>query len=344
VIKGLTVYRRRWEAHGWAGVSNASMVRDVVARLRARSAPTTLRWVKGHAGVPGNEAADMLAKAAVDECIVLALPAPPLQYVASGVELICLTQKLAYGFIRRSLGLEGRKTTKKNLAAAKRALAELNCREVFDGMLWMGVWKLDADRPVRMFWWKMIHGAHRLGPYWLNIPGYHTRALCPYCGAVEDMEHLLCVCPSPWRLAIWSEAMALLVKRGIPVERLAFGHLMAVGLIRAPGGNGTPSPADSRLLRVVLTELVYFIWIVRCEWVIGKEGDPAKSPCVPEVLSRWSWRLNKRLRRDVMLARKAPKRMVVPMALILGTWQGLLISKHPLPDDWLSVSGVLVGR
>lgn len=60
-IDGLTKNLRRWEDEGYLTISNGPIIRATVAEIRKRKARTNLKWVKGHTGNEGNEAADRLA-------------------------------------------------------------------------------------------------------------------------------------------------------------------------------------------------------------------------------------------------------------------------------------------
>lgn len=70
VLKGITEWINGWKRNGWRNaarkpVSNA----DLWRALDAATARHTIewRWVKGHAGDPGNERADALANAGAAE-------------------------------------------------------------------------------------------------------------------------------------------------------------------------------------------------------------------------------------------------------------------------------------
>ncbi len=344
VFKGLTEYRWQWEAQGWIGVANSRLIRETVARLRARSAITSLRWVKGHSGNVGNDGADALAKEAVRTKRKVVLPAAPMRFVADGAALVAMTQKLAYKFVRRQLPSIDRETTIRNVHIAREAVRELSGVRPLESALWLSIWKLDADRPVRAFWWKLLHGAHRVGGYWTHINGYTDRALCRYCGALESMEHILWACGSPWRMGLWAEVVGLLGKRGLSVDLLSFGHILSIGLLVMPKDGKCAPPADVRLARILLSEMIYLTWVLRCEWTIEREGDPARIFSVNEVLNRWYWRINRSLRMDVMLARKAGKKGPPLKDVVLGTWRGLLSCRGDEPEDWMSLSEFLVGR
>ena len=66
VLKGLTEWLPGWKARGWrsstgAPVLNRDLWEALDAARQGRGASMELRHVKGHSGVPGNEAADALA-------------------------------------------------------------------------------------------------------------------------------------------------------------------------------------------------------------------------------------------------------------------------------------------
>ncbi len=344
VVNGLTSSIHRWEDAGWTNLANAAVVRDAVARLRARSAPTSFRWVKGHSGVPGNEAADRLAARAVALKLTVSIPPAPLRFVAEGVALPALTQKLAYVIIRDWKPTPIRLTSGRNLDLVAESVEEFSGYRPTAESVWTAVWRMPADRKIQAFWWKLLHGAHRVGGYWNHIPGYTQRATCAFCGALESMEHIVSGCASPWRLALWAEAMSLLDLRGIDTASLSYGQLLGLPVLRAPEIAGRPRPGDTRLLSCVLRELVYLTWVIRCEWVIAREGamDWVHSPA--EVVAKFYHRLNKCLRLDVMRTKRSAGRRLLPPSVVRDTWQGLVVSSHPLPDDWLTVREVLVGR
>ncbi|KKW67032.1 ribonuclease H [Lampropedia cohaerens] len=72
VRKGITEWIHGWKAKGWKTASkqpvkNAELWRELDVLVHERGHQIEWRWVKGHAGIPGNERADELANRGVAE-------------------------------------------------------------------------------------------------------------------------------------------------------------------------------------------------------------------------------------------------------------------------------------
>lgn len=68
--QGITEWLPRWKANGWKTASKKPVKNaDLWQRLDQAAARHEVdwHWIKGHAGHPGNEAADALANEAIDE-------------------------------------------------------------------------------------------------------------------------------------------------------------------------------------------------------------------------------------------------------------------------------------
>ncbi|UFS56884.1 ribonuclease HI [Comamonadaceae bacterium M7527] len=71
VRKGITEWVKGWKARGWKTaakqpVKNVDLWQTLDDLVANTEHELTWRWVKGHAGDPGNERADMLANKGVD--------------------------------------------------------------------------------------------------------------------------------------------------------------------------------------------------------------------------------------------------------------------------------------
>jgi len=69
VMRGIMEWLPAWKARGWLTAGRKPVKnQDLWERLDALSAQHRLewQWVKGHAGVPGNERVDLLANEAID--------------------------------------------------------------------------------------------------------------------------------------------------------------------------------------------------------------------------------------------------------------------------------------
>lgn len=74
VVKGITEWIRGWKVRGWVNsqkkpVENQDLWMELDMLASTHDGPLVWKWVRGHAGTPGNERADALAQQAATELI-----------------------------------------------------------------------------------------------------------------------------------------------------------------------------------------------------------------------------------------------------------------------------------
>ncbi|KAF8960924.1 hypothetical protein BDZ97DRAFT_1615995, partial [Flammula alnicola] len=181
-------------------------------------------------------------------------------------------------------------------------------------------------------------------PNWENIPQYEHRAWCNVCETIETLEHIQTECKASGQEVIWKLAKEILEERGVDTGHLSYGDTLGCALANFRKENGKPNTALNRLYTIIISESLYLIWLIRCEWKIESDGDVNKIAHKNEITSRWRHRINRRLKIDQAMATKtAYKWKKITKSLVMRTWKGTLQNEELLPEDWTRVSGVLVG-
>ncbi|KAA1469571.1 hypothetical protein DENSPDRAFT_848982 [Dentipellis sp. KUC8613] len=183
-----------------------------------------------------------------------------------------------------------------------------------------------------------------LGKDWKHIPSYEDRARCGVCNADdESLEHILVLCPAETKELVWKLARDLWPYDDTLWPDTSFGTLLACGSLEVGGPTHGPEPetlpdslrpSASTLLRILISESMHLIWVLRCEREIGE-----RQHSVQEIIARWSRNINDRLLTDRIIATKI-KRHDADMLYLRDTWEKVLIDP---PDDWHTNLEVLVG-
>lgn len=348
LIEGLTTHLKPWEDQGWIGIKNTPFFKRAAYLLRRRTATTTFQWVKGHEGNQGNEESDRLAKEGMgkDEPDALELSIPK-NFDPQGAKLAVLTQAMAYKGIQEQKEPYTRRTTANNLNRARVAIESYGGELETDETIWKSLRNPTFRPRIQQFLYKAMHGTHKIGDFWANIPNYEDRQDCLTCHTTETMSHILIECNSSAVRIIWNLARTHWPHANIPWPNVDLGTILGCGSASfppPPRTDGEIQPRQRkqkgamRLLQILITESAYLIWTTRCERVIQE-----KIHSEAEIKAKWQRAINKRLTDDKIIATRI-RRDQPTIRKVKSTWESVLKQEGDLPNDWIYNREVLVGR
>lgn len=216
--------------------------------------------------------------------------------------------------------------------------------ETTAAMIWKSIRHPDFQRKIVDFLWKILHNAHRVGSYWNKIPGLEARSQCTECGVEDTMEHILFHCRAYGRRAVWVHAQLLWEKKGLQWKPVCLESLVSAGIPEQEMTGSQIRPAHTRLWRLLVTESAHLIWRLRCERVIGHEGDDGWHHTEKAVTTQWLRAINNRLRQDVTRANPRFGRLALKSELVKETWGDLIPPPDYTNKRWIErIDRVLVG-
>ncbi|KAG0699321.1 ribonuclease H-like protein [Suillus ampliporus] len=329
VIDGLTNHLSSWEDKGWIGIENSKLFKATVYHLRMRSATTAFRWIKGHSGNQGNDEADKLAGTGAKKDLCDQIDTNiPRNFDIQGAKLTRITQATAYQGIMSSQKLNHKHSTLGLLEITRHTIKEVLRSQETDQTIWHSRRHKDLSKKFQNF-------------FWTNIPNFEQRAHCPHCrDDTESIEHILVECDHPTTKLIWRLAKRLWPHNDNPWPNTSIGTILGCGALQIPkehdendGTEQQPKKCNrgaSRLMRILISESAYLIWVLRCERVIQSTSHNKR-----HVTKRWSKAIEHRLQLDRVSAAKL-KRTPVFTSLIISR-------ENPLPHNWATSLEVLVG-
>jgi len=264
-IDGITKLAKNKEDIDWVDTPHEDVWKAILYHLRIRKNTTSFKWVKGHAGIKGNEKADALAAAGA----LLEQPTEidttiPLEFALEGARLQAMTQSLAYKLLQKKMNVTPTTIVGDVSVAEAKMAAELQSTlRPTSAQIWTSMWKMKIEPKIKDFLWKMIHNRLRCGPYFARIPTLRDRKFC-ICGHIESIEHIIFGCQLTCQNQIWSY-IEHLWNDMFNIEWIdpTIDLVKAIGCVRLCDKKGNHRTHTTEAYQTFLTMTTWHIWKAR---------------------------------------------------------------------------------
>ncbi|KAJ7832155.1 hypothetical protein B0H14DRAFT_3087790 [Mycena olivaceomarginata] len=173
-----------------------------------------------------------------------------------------------------------------------------------DADIWRSIRHKDINRKVCNFLWKGLHQAYKCGTYWRNIPTFEQWAVCPVSCNAAGQELIWNLCRQLWEM------------KYPKLPELSIGLIFGCGLAEFENSRGKKT-AENRLFKIIISGSAFLVRKIRC------------GSCI-----------NNRLKIDQLLtdiSRYGSR--ATNVKTVLKTWDGVLMDKKNLPENWMAVWG-----
>ncbi|KIY48503.1 hypothetical protein FISHEDRAFT_43017, partial [Fistulina hepatica ATCC 64428] len=226
-----------------------------------------------------------------------------------------------------------RPKTKAHLKLCREAMVRHQNVSPSDEAIWVSLSDKDFTNKQNTFLWKAMHDAYKTGAFWNHIPNFEGRGVCPECGVMEDLKHILFECKIPGQKLVWELAKSLVEMKDVLWPNLSLGLVMAIALLADQGNNNGSKAGNERLLKIIVAESVYLIWVLRCERQIEFADDKAKWRQDDYIRNLWVLAINARLSVDKLSTNRIKfGKAALREEVVLETWSGVLLNEDALPD------------
>lgn len=250
---------------------------------------------------------------------------------------------IAYRGIRERAKKLERNTTQLNLEKIRGDLEDTTGEMEPNEAIWANLRTKPIRLRIQQFFFKAVHGTHKIGRFWLNIEGYTQKAACGNCGDDATMNHILTECTHPSTRLIWSLAKETWPHDEDTWPEITLGTIIGCGTLqirtqkenRRENRNTNvakdhPDAGATRLIKILISEAAYLIWITRCERAIRGNEHTER-----ETRAAWRKTLNRRISEDTTTASQV-RRTSDYINLIKSTWEKSLEKFYgSIPNNWI---------
>jgi ribonuclease HI len=228
LIRKLTIDLPVHEQNGWTSDRDRVLLSSIVAALRGRGSRTSFCEVQDEDHFEHVKCLSDLGLFEEPEKLNTDIPR---RYRLQGLSLAGTSQAMFYRAIRESKKFPERIKTTIMLDLTRYAV-RAQCNIVpTDEMIWRSIRNKDISRNIRDFLWRCLHDSYKCGVYWRNIPGFEQFATCHFCGADENVEHVLVECADdPARISIWDLCTQLWEMKHQKMSALSIGLILGSAL------------------------------------------------------------------------------------------------------------------